>query len=155
MPIIEKRRLQLKLKKLRYDLVVDIRNTVFPLLIGPKYRTATIQKIPRSLLHKRERHLYRLKSLGIDNLEELPFIHITKEDEAHVEKLIKENGILDPIVVVNPGAKSHLKRWTAEGFSEVADRGGKLILISSGGTVYGEAVKLPIYRRVPILILAP
>lgn len=33
---------------------------------------------------------------------------------------------------------------TVQLFSEVADRGGKLILISSGGTVYGEAVKLPI-----------
>ena len=121
LPITEKRRLQLKLKKLRYDLVVDIRNTVFPLLIGPKYRTATVQKFPKSILHKRESHLYRLKSLGIDNLEELPFIHITKEDEDHVEKLIKESNILDPIVVVNPGAKSHLKRWTIDGFAQVAD----------------------------------
>jgi len=33
---------------------------------------------------------------------------------------------------------------TVQLFSEVADRGGKLILISSGGTVYGEAVNLPI-----------
>ena len=36
MPLIAKRRLQLKLKKLRYDLVVDLRNTVFPLLISPR-----------------------------------------------------------------------------------------------------------------------
>ena len=33
---------------------------------------------------------------------------------------------------------------TVQLFSEVADRGVKLILVSSGGTVYGEAVKLPI-----------
>ena len=121
LPMLEKRRLQLKLKKLRYDLVVDIRNTIFPLLIGPKYRTATVQKFPQSVMHKRMRHLYRLKSLGIDNLEELPFIHVTKEDEDHVEKLIKEHGIADPIVVINAGAKSHLKRWTVEGFAQVAD----------------------------------
>src|SRR3989338_6032717 len=41
MPIIQKRRLQLKLKKMKYDLVVDLRNTIFPLLLGPKYRTGT------------------------------------------------------------------------------------------------------------------
>lgn len=122
LPIGEKRRLQLKLKKLRYDLVVDIRNTVFPLLIGPKYRTATIQKFPRSAMHRKDRHLYRLKALGIDRIEELPYIHITKEDEEHVEKLLKDNGIGQPIVVMNAGAKSHLKRWTAEGFAGVADR---------------------------------
>ena len=43
----EKRRLQLKLKKLRYDLVVDIRNTVFPLLIGPKYLLCRTQQLSR------------------------------------------------------------------------------------------------------------
>jgi ADP-heptose:LPS heptosyltransferase len=122
LPIGEKRRLQLKLKKLRYDLVVDIRNTVFPLLIGPKYRTATIQKFPRSVMHRKERHLYRLKSLGIDSPEELPYMHITGEDEAYLDKLLKDSGITDPIIAVNPGAKSHLKRWTASGFAEVSDR---------------------------------
>ena len=122
MPMGEKRRLQLKLKKLRYDLVVDIRNTVFPLLIGPKYRTATIQKFPRSVLHSRERHLYRLKSVGIDNLKEPSYIHTTKEDDEGVDRLLKECGIADPIIVVNAGAKSRLKRWTADGFAAVADR---------------------------------
>jgi len=42
---------------------------------------------------------------------------------------------------------------TVQLFSEVAKRGRKLILISSGGTVYGEAVKLPIgedHRTKPI-----
>lgn len=29
-------------------------------------------------------------------------------------------------------------------FTEMADRGGKLVLVSSGGTVYGETTKLPI-----------
>lgn len=33
---------------------------------------------------------------------------------------------------------------TLELFSEVAARGGKLVLVSSGGTVYGEASRLPI-----------
>lgn len=33
---------------------------------------------------------------------------------------------------------------TVQLFAEAADRGGKLVLVSSGGTVYGEAVELPI-----------
>ncbi len=122
MPIGEKRRLQLKLKKLRYDLVVDIRNTVFPLLIGPKYRTATIQRFPRSVMHAKSRHLYRLKSLGIGSLEEPSYIHILKDDVDRIDSLLKKRGITGPIVVINPGAKSHLKRWTIDGFARVADR---------------------------------
>lgn len=42
---------------------------------------------------------------------------------------------------------------TVQLFSEAADRGAKLILVSSGGTVYGEAEKLPIretHRTKPI-----
>src|SRR3989338_5606109 len=117
-----KRRLQLKLKKLRYDLVVDLRNTIFPLLIGPKYRTATIQTFPKDIVHKRERHLYRLNSIGIGNLDERPDIYIPKRDEEQVSSMLKENSVKEPMVVISPGAKSHLKMWTAEGFAAVADR---------------------------------
>ncbi len=122
MPMAEKARLQMKLRKLRYDIVVDIRNTVFPLLIGPKYRTATIQKFPHHIIHSKKKHLYRLKSLGIDNLEEASYIHVAEEDEEYVGRLLREQGIPDPIAVISPGAKSHIKRWSPEGFAEVADR---------------------------------
>ncbi len=121
-PIKEKRRLQIKLKKLHYDLVVDIRNTVFPILIGPKYRTPTIQRFPRAVMHSRSRHLHKLKSLGIVDPAAMSYIHITKEDQDYIDKLIKDEGIADPVVVINAGARSHLKRWSAEGFAETADR---------------------------------
>lgn len=44
---------------------------------------------------------------------------------------------------------------TVQLFSEIAARGGKLILISSGGTVYGEAVKLPICEDHPTKPISP
>lgn len=44
---------------------------------------------------------------------------------------------------------------TVQLFSEVADRGGKLILVSSGGTVYGEATKLPIREDHPTKPISP
>jgi ADP-heptose:LPS heptosyltransferase len=119
--ISEKRRLQLKLKKLKYDLAVDLKNTVLPLLLAPKYRTSPMQRFPRSITHKKQRHLYRLHSFGIENLSEKSYIHIPKLDEDYVRNLIKTNTIPVPMVIVNPGAKSHLKRWTAEGFAEVCD----------------------------------
>lgn len=122
LPIAEKRRLQLKLKKLKYDLVVDLRNTIFPLLIGPRYRTATIQRFPKKVMHSKERHLYRLKSLGIDSPEASSYIHIPKADDDYVEGLLKREGVARPFVVINAGAKSHLKRWTQEGFAACADR---------------------------------
>ncbi len=120
--LVQKRRLQLRLKKLRYDLVVDLKNTVLPLLIGPKYRTATAQHIPQSVIHSMDKHLYRLTSLGIEAPERRSYVYIPADDEARVAKLLATSGAADPIVVVNPGAKSHLKRWTPEGFAAVCDR---------------------------------
>jgi len=118
----QKRRLQLKLKKLHYDLVVDIRNTIFPLLIGPKYRTGTIQRFPSEIIHSKVRHLYRLRSLGINNLAEPAYVHVPKEDEEHAERILRELSVRERFVVFNPGAKSHLKRWTVEGFARAADQ---------------------------------
>ena len=120
--IAEKRRLQLKLRKLKYDLVVDLRNTVFPILLAPKYRTSPIQSFPKDVVHKKDRHLYRLFPFGIEYPGEGSYIYIPKEDEDYVDNLIKTNAVTDPVVIVNPGAKSHLKRWTIEGFAEVCDR---------------------------------
>jgi UDP-glucose 4-epimerase len=44
---------------------------------------------------------------------------------------------------------------TVQLFSEVADRGGKLVLVSSGGTVYGEAASLPICENHPAQPISP
>lgn len=40
-------------------------------------------------------------------------------------------------------------------FSEVAARGGRLIFVSSGGTVYGEAIKIPIPEDHPTNPISP
>ncbi|MBU0880800.1 MAG: glycosyltransferase family 9 protein [Candidatus Omnitrophica bacterium] len=122
MPLAGKRRLQLKLKKLKYDLVVDLKNTVIGLLIGPKYRTATIQHFPSGIIHSIDKHLHRLKSLGLENFDRYTYLYITPEDEAYVSGLLKASGVRDSFVVINAGAKSHLKRWTQEGFADLADR---------------------------------
>lgn len=44
---------------------------------------------------------------------------------------------------------------TVQLFSEVAARGGKLVLVSSGGTVYGEATQLPILENHPTKPISP
>lgn len=44
---------------------------------------------------------------------------------------------------------------TVQLFSEIADRGIKLVLVSSGGTVYGEAEKLPIPETHPTKPISP
>ena len=50
------------------------------------------------------------------------YIHIPKEDEDYVSDILIREGATGPFVVLNPGAKSHIKRWRPEGFAVVADR---------------------------------
>lgn len=121
LPISAKRRLQLKLKNLHYDLVVDLRNTIFGLLIGPRYRTKTIQHFPKDVVHSSDRHLYRLKALGLPCSGRRPYVYLPGSDESAVEGMLKAASMPEP-VVISPGAKSHLKRWKPEGFAAVADR---------------------------------
>lgn len=121
-PISAKRRLQLKLKKLRYDIVVDLRNTVFGLLIGPRYRTSTIQRSLSGVVHSIDRHLHRLRSIGIVEPARRPYIYMPEEDDAYISGLLEGEGLSKRFVVINPGAKSHLKRWKPEGFAALADR---------------------------------
>lgn len=44
---------------------------------------------------------------------------------------------------------------TLQLFSEVADRGAKLVLVSSGGTVYGEAITVPVHEDHPTNPISP
>ena len=122
LPISEKRRLQIKLRKLKYDLVVDLRNTVFPILIAPKFRTSAIQRFPKNIMHAREKHLYRLTSFGIRPADKDPYIHIPREDEDKVSDMLAGEGVSGPFVVMSPGAKSPIKKWGQAAFALVADR---------------------------------
>lgn len=130
----EKRRLIRKLRKVRYDLIVDMRNSLFPFLLGAKYRTSPIQNIPKSVKHKKQQHLWKLKSLGMD-IEDAPFyLYISKEDASFAEKIMDGLDKKRPIIAVSPGAKSEIKRWAKKGYTElikrlIDDLGAQVIMV--------------------------
>ncbi|MFH1847942.1 MAG: glycosyltransferase family 9 protein [Candidatus Omnitrophota bacterium] len=109
------------LRRKKYDCIVDLRNSLFPFLVGARLRTSPLVKPPRSVRHKKKAHLYKLRSVGI-NVKDAPFaFHVGKEDEGHVRELLDKNGPHKDFIVISPGAKSHIKRWTAAGFAGLCD----------------------------------
>ena len=52
-PVGNKQRLIRKLRKVKYDLIVDMRNSLFPILLGARYRTSPIHNAPTSIKHKK------------------------------------------------------------------------------------------------------
>jgi len=108
----------MELRRRRYDLVVDLRNSLIPYLSGARYHTGfTASKDPK--LHKRDEHLARIARLGLDAFSDARFyVPVKKEDADMAEEATRGPGC----VVVNPGAKSHLKRWEACKYALLADR---------------------------------
>ena len=114
----------------RADLLVDLRQTVLPLLWKPWRLARYYRPVPRRLTHMRQRHLWRLSAqLGhkLADCEHQPAtcsLWISEEDRAAVDALLRR-WVVDasrPLVVISPGARSHTKRWYADRFAAVADR---------------------------------
>lgn len=116
-----KRRLIKDLKRNKYDLIVDTRNSLFPFLVGSWYRTPLIKKAPAEIKHKKDEHLWKLAALGL-NIKDAPFaFYVSEKDESFVNKLLADSKVKNNFIVVSPGAKSHIKRWTKEGFAVLCD----------------------------------
>jgi len=117
-----KRQLVKNLRNNKYDLICDLRNSLFPFLIGARYRTSLIRKWPSGLRHKRDEHILKLKEIGLD-VTHAPFsFHIDAKDQTFVSETLSDMGIKKDFVVVSPGAKSHIKRWNRRGFALICDR---------------------------------
>ena len=118
--LLEKFKLFLSLRKKGYDLVVDLRNTILPIVIGSKYKTNPFRHHKKEEFHKKDVHLSRLKEIGIDISNGHFYIPIEEKDKKNVENLLGE--VKDkPFIVVSPGAKSHVKRWPLKNFAKLCD----------------------------------
>ena len=107
------------LRREKYDLVADMKNSFLPGFAGVRFRSARVKDYAG---HKREEHLSKLAGLVEAPFEGCRFfIPISGDDKTYVADMI--GGVEGQMaVVVNPGAKSHLKRWPAVCYAELADR---------------------------------
>jgi len=118
---LDKFKLFLSLRKNHYDLVVDLRNTILPLVLGAKFITNPLRHGKKKRIHKKEVHLSRLDEIGIDIQEAAFYIPVDDTDKEYVDELLK--ALKDrPFITVSPGAKSHVKRWPIKSFAKLCDR---------------------------------
>lgn len=134
----QKMALMKNLRAADFDLLVDFKDTMLPFLLYAKKKTPILKKPPAYVMHMRDRHLWKLRQVltDIPHREYKPRIWVADETLAEVDKIFKSNGIgqTDRVVAVAPGARSHTKQWTQEGFTSVCKRligetGVKVILI--------------------------
>ncbi len=127
-----------RLRRNRYDLLVDLRNSLFGLFAGARFSPAEAglcNKKPKGgtgkVCHKIDEHLAKIRDLapffekGLDLAADGgPYpVWIGREDSERASRLLTEKGILsdDKYICVSPGAKSHIKRWREDGFAGACD----------------------------------
>jgi len=109
-----------KLKAEKYDLAIDMKTSLLPLLIGAKYRSALLPVARSGIKHKRLIHLESLRPFGLIYKQQKN-IYIDDESREKIEDILQTSGIknTDIIIGVCPGSKSHLKQWKKQGFADV------------------------------------
>ncbi|MFH1867922.1 MAG: glycosyltransferase family 9 protein [Candidatus Omnitrophota bacterium] len=119
----KKIQLGLRLRRRGFDMVVDLRNSLFQFLIGARYNSPLIKR-SYSDIHRKDKHLKALASMGT-SVDNPPFsIFLTRDDKLHINSVLNEFGILpdDNMVAMAAGSKSHTKRWATTGFLKLCDR---------------------------------
>jgi len=126
-PLKDKLKLFLALRREKFDVVVDLRNSFFGALLGAKYRTSPFTAIPATLKHMKDRHLYRIRGI-ISKLKDQKIrplsrsLYISPEDEKYISKILQPQTVNkeDKIIIISAGARSHTKRWPSDKFLELA-----------------------------------
>ena len=126
-----------QLRREKFDLAVDLRNTAIPFLVGARYKTPLAKK--EAPCHMREKHLHRLRMvLAPDGLSAPKVaLHVPEEDHREVRErlgLDRSDQGKTPLVAVAPGAAYGPKRWREDGFAEVCTNlikqyGAKIVLV--------------------------
>lgn len=135
--LTDKKNLFNKLKKQHFDMVVDLRNSFLGAILPAKYKISPFLPVPKNLRHMKERHLYKTERLISQAVGLKPpaclsgrqavskvqgnSLRIKREDEEYVNNILQESGVTgrDKIIVVAPGARSHIKRWPQEKFAQL------------------------------------
>jgi heptosyltransferase-2 len=123
-PLREKIKLFRRLSAEKFDLVVDLRNSLFGALLPARSRVAFFSFVPGAIKHMQERHLYKVRHLKIETMGAKishSIITLKTEEGEYINRRLKEYGVRDEdkIILVAPGARSHIKRWQQDKFAHL------------------------------------
>ncbi len=117
----EKLVLMMQLKKEKFDLVIDLKNTAIPIFIRPRFSTPILKKKVEG--HAVFRHLARLKTLGIEGPATFALPRLESFGVEMQEILLKKGmSVGSSYIVLGPGAANRLKRWEASKFAQLAEQ---------------------------------
>jgi len=124
-PLKEKIKLFFRLKKEHFDLVVDLRNTLYGALLPARFRTSPFLRMPSGIRHMKQRNLYKLrmalKQNGLWATVKERILYISPKDKDYINALLLERGIKSnhEIIIVSPATGGKTRRWPRENFVQL------------------------------------
>jgi heptosyltransferase-2 len=120
----EKISLLKKLRGQKFDLIVDLRNSIFPWLLSSRKKNSCFFRPAKLLRHMTERHLARIFALGVksDRIKApAKALFVRFQDDDYISQLLKMGKINgeDKIITVSSGARSPTKRWPQDKFVDL------------------------------------
>lgn len=114
----EKLQLIRLLRRRRFDVLVDLRHSLFPWLLRSRRHTQPWDRPSRGIVHHQDRHLWQLERLvgSVPPVAPEERLWLDPHDELFARQYAA------PFVLISPAARSDNKRWPAERFAGVADR---------------------------------
>lgn len=122
-PLGEKIDLLRKIRAERYDLILDLRRSVWGILGGARIHNSYFSILPGQRSHRVLRHLYALKKiLPIHHTRSFLSDRKTPEAEDLFGFVQEAQGKGQRLVLAAPGSKSDLKKWPAASYAALLDR---------------------------------
>ena len=120
---LEKIKLGLALRKEKFDIVIDLRNTAYPFIVGAKHRSKLIRWGEGRDVSMRKRHLGRLHFLGIKDFSKEKFRFVSESTKAKSLGLLNELSLESKkFIALAPGARDSKKQWSPENFGRLGKR---------------------------------
>jgi len=132
-------KLALQLRRQRFDIVIDLRNTAFPFISGAPLISSAIRWGEGRKGPMGDRHFKRLQFLGITQRPTRPFGFISDGDLGKAQSILSSLN-LEPgaYVCLAPGARDSKKQWAPQLFGQLAkhlkeELGLSVLLLGSSG----------------------
>ncbi|MCB9800513.1 MAG: glycosyltransferase family 9 protein [Candidatus Omnitrophica bacterium] len=110
-----------ELRKQKYDLVIDLRNSAIPFMVSASKRSPVVRNFSQT--NMRERHLEVLGMTGLDTGCHTGFDFFHEADRVSVLEKLSAAGVTlsNGWILIAPVAASGLKTWPLQGFSKVIE----------------------------------
>ncbi|MDD4980295.1 MAG: lipopolysaccharide heptosyltransferase II [Candidatus Omnitrophica bacterium] len=148
-----------ELKKINFDLVVDLRNSLLGVALTGRKEALPSLSMPGQIRHMKDKHLRQVSGVPAKNIGgsakhfggrcqvsgkiKGDSLYIKPEDEEYIKNILRKNNITaqDKIIIIAPGARSHTKRWDKEKFTEliphlIKEFGVKVALVGDKDDAY-------------------